>query len=416
MKFVKLTTLTVVALVAAIALTGCMGGDSEGSGTTMADRAETTAAAAVSIESPAADLRITLDRLLGEHALLAMFATQKGLKGEKDFKAIAAALDRNSVELADAIGSVYGPEAREEFLNGKLKWRAHIGFFVDFTTALAKKDKPGQQRALGNLKGYVESFSAFLASATELPQGAVRDAISEHVEQLGAQISNYAAGDYEMSYADLREAYAHMFMTGDTLAGAISDQSPDKFPAGDATAGASDLRVTLGRLLGEHAILAIVATQKGYSGSEDFKAIAAALDRNSVDLADAIGSVYGDAARKEFLDGELKWRAHIGFFVDYTTALAKKDAAGQKKAVGNLNGYIESFSAFLAQATGLPKAAVRESITAHVGHLKGQIDAYAAGDYAQAYSLTRTAYEHMYMTGDALSGAIVEQSPEKFSS
>ena len=419
MKKSRLAALAATLLLSAFALTGCMGDDQSEATPNAADTTSMSGDGmnsmnAVSISSPASDLRITLDRLLGEHALLAMLATQKGFSGDKDFKPIAGALDRNSVDLSQAIGSVYGDAAREEFLNGDLKWRPHIGFFVDYTVGLAKKDKAMQRKAVGNLKGYIESFSSFMAEATDLPQPALRSAITSHVNQLKGQIDAYSTGQYPVAYAKLHQGYHHMFMTGDTLAGGISKQFPQKFRQGNATMAASDLRVALGRMLGEHSILAIAATQKGFSGDKDFKPAAAALDRNSVELSRAIGSVYGDAARKEFLDGKLKWRAHIGFFVDYTVGLAKKDKAMQRKAVGNLNGYIESFSAFLAKATGLPVADVRMSITEHVGHLKGQIDAYAAGDYAKAYSLTRTAYEHMYMTGDALAGAIVKQSPEKF--
>ncbi len=424
MKRTKLIGLALFAVVAALALTGCMSGndgnDAAGETTTTHAMDDTTTdgatAAGVSTTGAATDLRVTLDRLLGEHAYLAMIATQKGVSGDKDFQAIAAALDQNSVDLGDAIGSVYGAGAKEKFLDGKFLWRDHIRFFVDYTTGVAKNDKAMQSKAVGNLKAYIEAFSAFLAKATGLPQAALRSGIDEHVMQLMGQLDQYAAGGYASAYTTANAAYEHMFMTGDTLAGGIADQSPDKFAQGNATQPAADLRVTLDRLLGEHALLAMFATQKGFDGDKDFKAIAASLDRNSVALADAIGSVYGPAARKEFLNGKLKWRAHIGFFVDYTVGLAKKDKAMQNAAVGNLKGYIESFSAFLAKATGLPRAAVRASITEHVNQLKGQIDAYAAGDYTQAYRLMREAYEHMYMTGDALAGAIVKQSPEKFSS
>jgi hypothetical protein len=176
---------------------------------------------------------------------------------------------------------------------------------------------------------------------------------------------------------------------------------------------ASDLRVTLNRLLGEHVYLAVAATQSGYSGQKDFPALAKALDRNSVAVADAIGSVYGKQARNAFLNGKLLWRDHIRFFVDYTVALAKKDTAGQDRAVGNLKGYVEAFSLFLAKATGLPQAALRAGVLEHVMQLKGQLDAYAAGDYAKAARLTRAAYAHMGMTGDALAGAIVKKFPRK---
>ena len=195
---------------------------------------------------------------------------------------------------------------------------------------------------------------------------------------------------------------------------ATKTTAPASSAAPSPATPAADLRVTLDRLLGEHAHLAIAATQKGYAGQPDFKQVAAALDRNSVELADAIGSVYGPDAREEFLNGGSKWRDHIGFFVDYTVAKAKNDKAGQKKAVRDLMGYIASFSTFLAKATGLPQPAVEKGITAHVMQLKGQVDAYAAGNHGKSAQLTRDAYAHMFETGDTLAGAIVEQSPDDF--
>ena len=203
------------------------------------------------------------------------------------------------------------------------------------------------------------------------------------------------------------------------LAGDSSTDSKDSMAAPhdhaalvQASDRAEELRVTLDRLLGEHALLAIAATRKGYSGDRDFAASAAALDRNSVELANVIGSAYGRKARNEFLNGSFKWRAHIGFFVDYTVALKKGNRAGQRRAVNNLRGYIGSFSGFLATATGLPANAVRSSITEHVMQLKGQLDAYARGRYTAAYRLERAAYRHMFMTGDTLAAAIAKQKFE----
>ena len=176
-----------------------------------------------------------------------------------------------------------------------------------------------------------------------------------------------------------------------------------------ATVTASDLRSALGRMLGEHAALAMNATNLGVTGSKSFPAAAKALDRNSVELSKAIGSLYGPAAAKKFLDGPFQWRAHIGFFVDYTTALAKKDKPGQAKAVQNLTTYTKMHGAFLAGATGLPRLAVQNDLLGHVLELKNQLDAYAAGNYAKAANLYRDAYAHMFMTGDLLAGAIAKQ-------
>ena len=110
-----------------------------------------------------------------------------------------------------------------------------------------------------------------------------------------------------------------------------------------------------------------------------------------------------------FLDGPFMWRAHIGFFVDYTVALSKNDKASQDKAVANLQTYTVKFGDFLATATGLPKSAVRNDLLAHVLQLKAQLDTFNGKKYAQASVLYRAAYDHMFMTADLLAGAIAKQ-------
>lgn len=187
--------------------------------------------------------------------------------------------------------------------------------------------------------------------------------------------------------------------------------------AGGATAGkasAADLRVTLDSLLGEHAILAIHTLERAYSGGKDFPAMAAALDRNSVAISKAIGSVYGKQAGDKFLNGQLLWRDHIRFFAAYTVAKAKNDKMGMQDAVGKLRGYTEAASAFFSGATGLPQAALRKGLTVHLNQLKGAVDAYAAGNYTRANVLTERAYDHMIMTGDLLAGAIAKKFPQRF--
>jgi hypothetical protein len=158
-------------------------------------------------------------------------------------------------------------------------------------------------------------------------------------------------------------------------------------------------------------MLAIEATQKGFSGAPDFETVAAALDENTVEISAAIGSVFGPEVEQEFLGS---WRAHIGMFVDYTVGLATDDQAKADKAVADLTSYIDAFGQYLADAAGLPADAVKEGLVAHVTQLKGQLDAYAAGDYATAESLSREAYAHMFMLADALAGGISAKFPELF--
>jgi hypothetical protein len=203
-------------------------------------------------------------------------------------------------------------------------------------------------------------------------------------------------------------------MSGDSQAQSATAM-PHKHTVVTATS-ASTLRVNLNRLLGEHALLAVDATRSGLTGNPDFKAVAASLDRNSVQIANAIGSVYGRKARNTFLNGSFLWRDHVKFFVDYTVALAKNDMAGQKKAVANLQAYTAKQAVFLAGATGLPASALRMSLLEHVLQLKGSLDAYKAKNYARSERLAREAYHHMGMTADTLAAAIVKKFPAKFKS
>lgn len=205
--------------------------------------------------------------------------------------------------------------------------------------------------------------------------------------------------------AALAAVLATAALGNDTTASSMRPQSSG---ATKATA-AADLRVTLDKLLGEHAAFAMNATNAGVSGAPSFPAIAKQLDRNSVALSKAIGSIYGRKAGNVFLNGKFMWRDHIRFFVDYTTAVAKKDTAAQNKAVANLKTYTVKFGDFLAGATGLPKLAVRNDLLGHVLELKNQLDAFAGGKYAKSQSLYDGAYNHMFATGDLLAGAIAKQ-------
>jgi hypothetical protein len=361
--------------------------------------------------SPASTLRVALNGLLGEHVILAAGATGAALDGrDAEFQAAAGALDANSVDIAKAIGSVYGKDAEQAFLP---LWRRHIGFAVDYTVGVASKDQAKQQKAVNDLIAYSQDFGAFLSAANpNLPKGVVADLVKHHVVTLKEVIDAQAAKDYARAYTAQRAAVDHMQMVADPLAAAIVKQFPDKF-AGSSDAAAAGLRTVLNLDLREHAYLAAAATNAALGGRDaEFKAAAAALDANSVDLAKAIGSIYGADAEQAFLP---LWRRHIGFFVDYTVGVATKDRAKQDRAVSELIGYTEDFGAFLQSANpNLPKQVVADLVKHHVVTLKGVVDAQAAKDHVKAYAAVRAAAGHMQMIADPLTVAIVKQFPDRF--
>jgi hypothetical protein len=359
----------------------------------------------------AADLRSNLNALLGEHVLIAAVATSHALGGrEAAFKGSLGGLDANSIDISKAIGTVYGADAEKAFLP---LWRKHIGFFVDYTAGVVTKDKAKQDKAVTDLVGYSQDFGAFLSSANpNLPKSTVADLVKGHILTLKDVVDAQAAGDWPKAYAAVRSAYHHMQMIGDPLAAAIVKQFPSRF-AGSPDSSASTLRTTLNMALREHAIIAAMATGSALGGREaEFKAAANALDGNSIDIAKAIGSVYGADAETAFLP---LWRKHIGFVVDYTTGLATKDKAKQDKAVNDLIKYSEDFGAFLSSANpNLPKNTVAELVKGHIITLKEVVDAQAAREWPKVYANLRTAASHMAMIADPLGMAIVKQFPGRF--
>jgi hypothetical protein len=366
---------------------------------------------ATSSSTKAADLRTALNALLGEHILLAASATGAALGGrEAQFKAAAVSLDANSVDIAKAIGSVYGQGAQNAFLP---LWRKHIGFAVDYTTGVAAKDTARQDKAVADLVQYTQDFGAFLSSANpNLPKAAVADLVKTHVLTLKDVIDAQAAGDQAKAFAATRTAYHHMQMIADPLAGAIAKQFPEKWN-GSSDSRAAGLRVALNNAFREHVYLAARATGAALGRrNAELNAAAWALDQNSMDITKAIGSVYGMGAQDAFLP---LWRRHIGFVVDYTAGLATNDKAKQDKAVNDLVQYTQDFGAFLSSANpNLPKAAVADLVKTHVLTLKDVIDAQAAGDQAKVYWSLRSAMAHMQMIADPLAEAIVKQFSDKF--
>jgi hypothetical protein len=369
---------------------------------------DTTAAAA---GLTAGDLRSQLTVALNEHVVLAADATNAALSGRADeFDAAAAELDRNSEDISAVVGSVYGDGAGEAFLP---LWRKHIGFFVDYTQAVGAGDLAAADAAVAALTAYADELAVFFNSANpDLPKETLSSLISEHILTLKAVVDAQASGDQSAAYIALGEAVDHMHMLADPLAAAISQQFPDQF-SGDSASAASTLQATLNSALMQHVAYAGSATNAALGGrADEFDAAAALLDANSQAISTAVGSVYGDGAGEAFLP---LWRKHIGFFVDYTTAVGAGDQAAADEAAAALTAYADELAVFFNSANpDLPKETVSELISEHILTLKAVVDAQASGDQRAAYVALGEAMGHMHMIADPLAAAIAQQFPDQF--
>ena len=328
--------------------------------------------------SGAAELRASLTGLLQEHVYLAGFAvdTAYGFGPDSDeFGLAAAALDENSVELADLVGSAAGDDNRTAFLE---LWRQHIGFFVDYAVAQAGGDAQARQQALDSLEGYTGDAGAFFESITggALPADAVAQSLQGHIATLTAAIDAFAAEE-PAAFDTLKSAADHVVESAAVLSGGIATAINAD---GDTNSQASQLRSGLTAALQEHVYLAGIAVKTAYAEGADspaFEAAAATLDANSVELADGIGQIAGTDNRDAFLD---LWRQHIGFFVDYAVATAGGDEQAQVQAIDDLAGYTGDAGAFFESITEgqLPADAVAESLRGHISTLAGAIDSLHA--------------------------------------
>ena len=275
-------------------------------------------------DSPAADLRTKLNLALGEHIIFASKATGAALGGRaEEFAAYGDLLNKNGTEIGATIGSVYGAEAEDAF--NKI-WSAHNGFFVDYTTGVAKKDMAMQDKAVNDLTTiYVPQFADFISwrdrpaegrghLAHDRPrppdQGHRRrpgqegldrrlrrdpDRLRPHADDRRRARPGHRRRSSRTSSPVTRRTRASTSASRSTSSSRSTSTSPPSPRALRSTAGPTSSPPSVD-----------------------------ALNTNGTDVGGAIGSLYGDEAKDAF---NKIWSAHNGFFVDYTTGVATKDQA-----------------------------------------------------------------------------------------
>jgi hypothetical protein len=177
--------------------------------------------------SPAAELRMQLHQLLSEHTVLAGMVTQKAAIGAPDFAAAMAQLDENSVNIANTVGGLYGPQAADQFLP---MWRAHIQAYLDYTAATAREDEVARMAITEALAGWVRTMGAQMSALNpNLSRDVLDSDLSTHVNGTLMAINTFGAGDFDGHYNVAHQAFEHSFHMGDNLAAAIVAQFPDRF-------------------------------------------------------------------------------------------------------------------------------------------------------------------------------------------
>lgn len=193
------------------------------------DQSNSTTSSAPSPDSntKAADLRAKMDSLLVEHAQLASANNIAIIAGTPESTQVAVQVDKNSNDLADLIGTYYGPDVRKKFYDS---WKTQIAHLADYANAAKKNDKAGAATANQALTSDAQSIANLLTTAN--PQYSVGDlttAFSDHTNNIKAITDSYFAKDYAAATAGIRTATAHVQKIGDYLTVGIVKQYPNQF-------------------------------------------------------------------------------------------------------------------------------------------------------------------------------------------
>jgi hypothetical protein len=174
-----------------------------------------------------------------------------------------------------------------------------------------------------------------------------------------------------------------------------------------ANASPKELGAHFEHLLGQHALLAMRLTRSEVTNASDWRQVVeTSLEANTDALSQLVGTAYDDTQGERF---KQLWQGYVTDLSAYANGAASQDASAKQAARASLMDYCDDYGAWLAGASnGQLQAgdAVRTARTRVQGLIE-QVDAYAAGDYDQAYKIERQAYQNTFMAGATLAKASV---------
>jgi hypothetical protein len=181
------------------------------------------------------------------------------------------------------------------------------------------------------------------------------------------------------------------------------------------TLSPGEFRLTMERLLGQHAVLAVWlmrAPADVAAGTEDagFDAARAELQRDTREIAQAVAAMHGKKAGARFA---ALWRARASALEAYGTARAAGDEAGVAAAQQELAQTSDRYGSLVAALAGSGDASAGQAaagLQSRTAPLLAATDAYAAGQYPDAFTRARAAYSALFRQGLAF---VTEAAPSR---
>ncbi|HYM67529.1 MAG TPA: hypothetical protein VEW68_09575 [Patescibacteria group bacterium] len=355
------------AAVAAILLIACTGSTSPSP--------PTASPGAGVAATKAADLRVRLDLLLGEHVLLIGKESAAAAYVTDEYPGYLGLLAANGAELQDVMRLAFGNTAAGEL--GAL-WAEQNNGLVEYAVGLVTHKQSLADASAAALNAtFVPQYAKLISSLTRLPSDQLAALVSQQVSATETAIGDAARQSFSQMYADLHNAYTLTTRLGDTLAPRIAQLFPDKFP-GDPTLSAVDTRVRVSSLLQEHAYLTTMATDAVARGrSTEAPAVNLALGGSSTVLGTAFVQLLGSSAGTQA--EQLWWDTRVSDLLHY--------AAG----TGTKASVVQDFVARFAALAGIDQKLVAGELDATIVVVDDQrsraFDRLAADDRAAATSM-----------------------------
>jgi hypothetical protein len=371
-------------------------------------RLSSPSAPASTADSKAADLRVRLDLLLGEHVIVIAKDSLAATANRADeYAGYATLLTVNGNDLTSVMNSAFGATAAAKF---DQIWATQTSYFVDYTVGIASHNADKSNGAASGLvNGFVPAFAQFMSSMTSIPLDPITQLSTEQVLEIKAIIDDQAALNNAKMFVDLQKAYEQAASLGDALATALATRFPDKFP-GDPAGKAVDFRVSLDTMLQEHAYLATMTTSAATAGRSTEQAAAlTALAANATSLGTLFSSVFGAAAG---IRSDQVWGAHDAELVVYA---GNADAATKQSALDSLtSSLVAQFLSLVRDSTDLSGAEISNAVKSQVANTIKVIDDQRANSTKVVAADDHTAAAATIPIGNLIATATVAKLPSKF--
>ena len=393
-----------LAALAALAFVGCTA--TPQSAATPTPVASPTPTGSNSAESKAADFRIRLDLLLGEHVII--IAKQSSAPARPaEYTGYLRLLTVNGTDLTELVRSAMGDSVAARF---DQIWSAQNDYLVSYTIGLVTHDKAKTAAAQSGLTGtFVPQFSQFLNDVTQIPSDLILPLVSQHMLETKAILDDQLSRNYPRLYADIRTSYAHATQVGDAIAPRIAGRFPDKFP-GNASSPAVDLRASLNIRLQEHTYLGTMRTSAIVGGrSAEQAAATGALAENANALDATFTDLFGASVTARF---DSVWAAGNVATIAFASA---STATHVQRAFNNLtDAAVAQLSGWLVDSMDLAADVSSPALEAQLETLVTVINKQRSKDWSTLAADDRSAATATEVVADLIASAAIAKLPARF--